>query len=633
MLFFLSACSFSLAEDLTPPTGAETPVIQEQPTEMSGSFFPLVAPVPAEGAAIYAEKCAPCHGDNGLGNGPQANGLSVPVTAIGDPAVARQSTPSEWFRIVTQGNLERFMPPFASLSDPQRWDVVAYVYQLSTPTETQAQGRRVYQANCAGCHGELGMGDGPKAAQLSTAPRDFSNLAWMAEQSAAGFYAAISQGTATGMPAFADRLSEEERWAAADYLRSFSFMNSASQAASPEAESEPVAAAQAGELESSETITSTSLLTATQIGPVAVRVINGSGGEVPDGLPVTLYGFDNMQLVYTETVSSQTNGIALFPQVPKPLERAFLAGVEYQGTTTGSDVIAIADPTLPVTLTVTIFETTTDTSKLLVDRMHIFFEFLEGEQVQVVEVFVISNPTDQAVVAAEAGGPVVSFPLPVGAMNLQFQDGVLGDRYLETPEGFADTISVQPGMSQYQVIFAYTLPYQRKLTLSLPQGLPVESAIVMLPDVGVKLKSEQLQAGEARDVQGTKYLMFSGGALSAGGNLEMELSGKPKAGGSSLLVGSDNRTNLLIGLGALGVVLIVVGVWFFVKTRADGEDEAEDEGQGIGNTDIPEDPESLMDAMIALDDLYKAGELPEEPYLQRRAELKEKLSRLLGNSA
>jgi cytochrome c1 len=29
------------------------------------------------------------------------------------------------------GNIENFMPPFASLSDQERWDVVAYALSLS----------------------------------------------------------------------------------------------------------------------------------------------------------------------------------------------------------------------------------------------------------------------------------------------------------------------------------------------------------------------------------------------------------------------------------------------------------------------------------------------------------------------
>jgi len=44
-----------------------------------------------------------------------------------------------------------------------------------------------------------------------------------------------------------------------------------------------------------------------------------------------------------------------------------------------------------------------------------------------------------------------------------------------------------------------------------------------------------------------------------------------------------------------------------------------------------ESAESLMDAIIALDDLSRSGELPEEAYQQRRAELKAKLKELLRN--
>ena len=40
-----------------------------------------------------------------------------------------------------------------------------------------------------------------------------------------------------------------------------------------------------------------------------------------------------------------------------------------------------------------------------------------------------------------------------------------------------------------------------------------------------------------------------------------------------------------------------------------------------------DDPESLMDAIIALDDLHRAGKLSDEAYQQRRNELKNALKR------
>jgi hypothetical protein len=51
--------------------------------------------------------------------------------------------------------------------------------------------------------------------------------------------------------------------------------------------------------------------------------------------------------------------------------------------------------------------------------------------------------------------------------------------------------------------------------------------------------------------------------------------------------------------------------------------EAVDEGAG-------ETSDSLMDAILALDDQYQAGEIPEEAYRLRRDELKQRLQALLG---
>ena len=52
--------------------------------------------------------------------------------------------------------------------------------------------------------------------------------------------------------------------------------------------------------------------------------------------------------------------------------------------------------------------------------------------------------------------------------------------------------------------------------------------------------------------------------------------------------------------------------------EVDEEDEEDDEF---------EDPDSLMDAIIALDDLHRAGKLSDEAYQKRREELKGALKR------
>ena len=90
---------------------------------------------------IFAEKCAPCHGETGLGDGEQGIQLGVTVPAFGLPEIARPASLAQWYTIVTRGNMERFMPPFASLSDQERWDVVCLCDDLAHITGRNRKGQ------------------------------------------------------------------------------------------------------------------------------------------------------------------------------------------------------------------------------------------------------------------------------------------------------------------------------------------------------------------------------------------------------------------------------------------------------------------------------------------------------------
>ena len=179
-------------------------------------------PQPGPRREFYAQHCVPCHGEQGKGDGPQASRLSNPVAPIGTPELARQSTPAQWFAIVSQGNFQKFMPGFAGiLSDGERWDVLAYVYSLSSPSEQIAQGKEIYTQQCVPCHGEQGKGDGPKAASLSTKPIDLTDQAKLADVSLQDLFDVVTNGAVQIMPAFKDRLSDDQRWAVTSYLRTF----------------------------------------------------------------------------------------------------------------------------------------------------------------------------------------------------------------------------------------------------------------------------------------------------------------------------------------------------------------------------------------------------------------------------
>ncbi len=128
------------------------------------------------GFDLYAARCANCHGVTGAGDGELSVNMPTPPKSFTDPAYRLTAEPTVMYDQITNGNLNVGMPPFGSASsnpidDTGRWDLVATVYSLSTPPEAVEQGRTVYQAECAACHGDTGLGDGPDAATSATTNR------------------------------------------------------------------------------------------------------------------------------------------------------------------------------------------------------------------------------------------------------------------------------------------------------------------------------------------------------------------------------------------------------------------------------------------------------------------------------
>ncbi|MCJ7660276.1 MAG: hypothetical protein MUO67_14110, partial [Anaerolineales bacterium] len=300
------------------------------------------------------------------------------------------------------------------------------------------------------------------------------------------------------------------------------------------------------------------------------------------------------------------------------------------GVTYGSDIAMVEAETASLELPIPIFGSTDDSSALSADRTHIFFEYLEPDTLRVVEIYIISNPGDRTIVAATEGELTIEFKLPEGASNLQFEDGVVGERYMLTSEGFGDTAAIRPGAGQHQITFGYEVPYDGKVEISQSVNLPTNAVVILIPKDELKIKGEQLEYTGARDVQGITYEMYTGDRIEAGTDLAITVSGHP--GGAGISLESESSTSLVIGLAALGLVLIGAGVWLYLRSQRD-YDEGDfidgDDEKTTSINDIPDDPEALMDAIIALDDLYQAGELPEEAYRKRRAVLKERLREMI----
>lgn len=623
----LTACNVSLAEDITPPPDYVAPT----PAPTVGPLFPASMPNQASGAAIYTQSCAPCHGVTGLGDGEQASKLTVNVPGLGVAEIARRAAPATWFNIVTQGNMQNFMPPFANaLSDEQRWDVVAYAYSLSVTPEEVASGKALYEAKCAECHGL----DGAQAANANLA--DQAQMAKLSQNDLVDF---IRNGIAPMMPA--TELADAEAFALAAYVRSFTFGNAAQVAAAPQATPQGTPAAGDPTPESGAAESAPAATPVEKVGVISGAVTNGSGGEVPSNLVATLHVFDHNIATqeFKEGESIETpvrNGKYTFNDVSLVETRAYFVTVEHAGTVYESaPAIPAQDGLSAYDLPITIFDTTTSKEFLVIAQGHILFDYSKPDVVQVVEFLIVTNNGKASVVAEQEGGPVVNIDLPAGYTNLQFQDGVLGGRYIQTETGFADTQPVAPGVEQYQIVFAYDMALPKsnsplnffgapKLEIVQPFSLRAESVSVLAP-VGVKVEGSNLVQGEVQDMgNGITYQSFSAGAVESGSQFKVSISGQPS--GSQAVTGSDSTQNIIIGVGAFGVALILSGVFLFLRDRrmaADAETDEEEEDDDETEEDV--DIDNVMDAIIALDDQFKAGNITEDVYKKRRAELKAKL--------
>jgi mono/diheme cytochrome c family protein len=80
-----------------------------------------------------------------------------------------------------------------------------------------ADGKKLYDANCAICHGAKGKGDGVAAAGLTKAPADHSSVAVQKQTDGAIFWK-IAEGN-NPMPAYKAVYSETQRWQLVNYIR------------------------------------------------------------------------------------------------------------------------------------------------------------------------------------------------------------------------------------------------------------------------------------------------------------------------------------------------------------------------------------------------------------------------------
>jgi len=546
-----------------------------------------------------------------MGDGVQGKQLPVPVPPIGLYQVGRAAVPAEWYRIVTQGNIERFMPPFASLSVQERWDVVAYSLTLHVSQAELQRGRELFETFCGDCPLDL-----------------FRDATWMASRSNDELARILREGIGdfAGLaPQMSDGFNE-----LAAYVRTLSFAASAS-------DPQP-AAAEPSALSPQTTPVPTSVLSAPETTPSPEATNRPSAATSPEepseglvrgrvlggmsGLVVTLRGFDHAKLVQGEiseeltfTTIVDANGEFVFREVKTSEDIIYFAEIAYQGVTYVSDPVAGVTSEL-ILPDLRVHEATTDQSNMMFEQVHFFVDVSEEGFIRVVGLYSFSNLGDKTVVI-QATDSVPFLPTPNNAQNVEYQLVEGSAAILSAEGGFA----LPPQSQPYGITHFYVVPYEGKVEIAQPFVWPAQSIVLLAPET-VQLSTSQLTWRTKQNFQGVNYNSFSGGPIRAGDTLLFTVS-RPPLSLANLMSGISQQ-GLLLGIGALGLALILAGVWLYISNvRTAKEDEEVSE---FGSE------EEILDAIIALDDLYRSGKIPEESYQTRRKELKNLLKQMRNGS-
>ncbi|MDK1023128.1 MAG: c-type cytochrome [Gammaproteobacteria bacterium] len=212
----------------------------------------MAAPAQQEtGRRLFMQYCIWCHGEQGDGNGPSAEGMFPrPRDLIRGDYLIRSTphgqlpTDEDISRTVAKGLPGTPMPAWEKiLSEQERGDLVTFLKSLSPRFETEKResltipaaagsierGEEIYRdSRCYMCHGEAGRGDGPITTTLAFEwgfpyqARDFTR-GWTFKGSPEidQIYLRITGGlNGTPMGPYRDLLSDQDRWDLAHYVAS-----------------------------------------------------------------------------------------------------------------------------------------------------------------------------------------------------------------------------------------------------------------------------------------------------------------------------------------------------------------------------------------------------------------------------
>jgi len=597
------------------PRPATQPIAQSAPAEL-----PADRPSAAAGMAIFQERCAACHGPTGRGDGEMAGRLNSPPPDLSEPESARRLSAQAAYEIITNGRLERGMPPWAdALDENERWATVAAGWAFHMTPFRMQHAASAWSAHCAECHGQDGSGaglGGEPADAAGTSAIDLAAPQWTYATSADEIVrAAVASDAHAGLLSEIGGVSEARADStalelAALHVLGFGF------------EPFPAPALQAG-------------------GRIDGRVVNGTDPALPHGAsavvavatgvpipeaPITAsvsadgsFAFEDLLVgegVAYHLVALRSDAEYEYPEAVEPA----LSSAENSGSGNASTSgLADADSSVPVDaegrVELTVFEGSSDVEIRALALHTVIVPRPEAGVAEVVERWVLDNRSTSARTASGPDDPTVRYGLLPGAHGLRFNDGMMRREARFEGDTLLEFVPVPPGGRE--AILIYEVPYRgTELDISRDSNMPIDIVTLVVSDPGAVVESPGLPQREAVEIMGRAALRFSGGGVTDGERIVGRVVGLPEARSNDIVDAAAaipatepiiDQTHIAWG-GALlgGLAILMASVLPLLRSR----------GGGPGK-----DIDRAIGALVALERERERGDLSPNDYSRRRAKL------------
>lgn len=340
-------------------------------------------------------------------------------------------------------------------------------------------------------------------------------------------------------------------------------------------------------------------------------VINGSGGNIPRNSIVRLTIYQNNQKVRQYDCPIDDLGRYTLLNIPWSSDFAYDTSISYNGIVYHSEMVeaGVISPSSEIYLPLIIYENSTSSQSLHALRMRVAFDFNDAGIVHISESILISNPTSLVIIPTSESVPVLYFPLPEGAQDVNFPEGNVNGRFRTTGKGFGDWHPIMPG-DGHQVLVEYSLPFNGQRSVSISFPIAVDSILVLVTGKDIQVSGSDLDKVNTVPATDNATAIYNAPGLRSGGKLFLTFSTK------------EHLYKEWIGGILLVLTLLVSTVWLIRRQRILKKTTQQEKGDS---------EETILDAIIALDDRFKAGELKAATYQQIRAEFIQKIDEIKRN--